>query len=150
MQHDGSSRKALLHSIARSLDNFKKLGKNNYTPAKIRSRISALKDTWTQCIQTHAALSHLVPEDKQASIDYFKDQSFDAHEDVYQNTLDYMAECLEVVAPAGVSNAGSNSKQGDSSFSLSHLPPINILPFTGKCDEWESFRDRFASFNNRK
>lgn len=140
---------SLFHSIARSLDNFKKIGKNKYTAAKIRSRVTSLKETWTQCLQNHAALLQAIPEDKRGAVAYFKDQLFDIHEDVYQDTLDYMAECLEDIEPPSDLKQSSRraSSHGDSisSFSLSHLPPIKIPPFSGNYDEWESFRDRFTS-----
>jgi hypothetical protein len=137
---------ALFHSIVRSLDNFKKIGKNNYTPAKIRSRITTVKETWERCIQVHASLNQAVPEAKRETIEYFQKQLFDAHEDVYQSTLDHMTECLEDIEPLVSANPLSHRQcESHTAFSLSHLPPINIPPFSGRCDEWESFRDRFMS-----
>ncbi|XP_067217341.1 uncharacterized protein [Linepithema humile] len=122
---------ALFHSISRSLDNFRKVGKNNYTPAKIRSRVSALKETWAQCIETHSSLMQAVPEAKRESVDYFRSQLFDMHEDVYQETLDYMAERLEEIEPPMTSNSANHRNSGSpSAFSLSHLPPISIPPFS--------------------
>ncbi|XP_067214160.1 uncharacterized protein [Linepithema humile] len=141
-----AKQQALFHSISRSLDNFRKVGKNNYTPAKIRSRVSALKETWAQCIETHSSLLQAVPEAKRESVDYFRSQLFDTHEDVYQETLDYMAERLEKIEPPMTStSANHRASESSSAFSLSHLPPISIPPFSGKYDEWESFRDRFSS-----
>ncbi|KMQ83821.1 hypothetical protein RF55_19031 [Lasius niger] len=92
---------SLFHSVSRALDNFKKIGKNNYTAAKIRSRVTTLKQIWAQCVQVHAALLQGIPEDKRDAVAYFRDRMFDAHEDVYQDTLDYMAECLEDIEPPG-------------------------------------------------
>jgi len=59
-----------------------------------------------------------------------------------------MTECLEELEPASPAAqlASSTYRFADSaSFSVSHLPPIKIPPFSGKPDKWESFRDRFAS-----
>ncbi|XP_077272766.1 uncharacterized protein LOC143903178 [Temnothorax americanus] len=145
---------ALLHSISRSLENFKKIGKNNYTAAKIRSRITSLKETWSQCVQVNAQLLQACPEDNRAAFDYFKQHQFDAIEDIYQGTLDYMVECLEEIEPPRTFDSGrvdlsssGHVHQRDylSSLSLSHLPPINLPTFSGKCEEWESFRDRFTA-----
>ncbi|XP_024878250.1 uncharacterized protein LOC112458723 [Temnothorax curvispinosus] len=97
---------ALLHSISRSLENFKKIGKNNYTAAKIRSRITSLKETWLQCVQVNAQLLQACPEDNRAAFDYFKHHQFDAIEDIYQGTLDYMVECLEEIEPPRTSDSG--------------------------------------------
>lgn len=139
---------SLLHSISRALENFKKLGRNNYTPAKVRSRIALLKETWTQCVQNHAHLLHTTPEVNKEKSEYFQRDQLAVYEEVYQETLDYMNECLEELEP----NVSLNQSIGcasvhseGSSFALRHLPPIQLPPFSGRIDEWESFRDRFDS-----
>jgi len=81
--------------------------------------MSVLKNTWTQCTQTHSALFQLVPKGKWESIDYFHTKAFDANEDIYQDTLDYMAECLEAIEPAVRDNSFSHNKKV--SFCL-HFP----------------------------
>jgi len=95
----------------------------------------------------HATLQKVIPEDKREAIDYFENSQFDKHEDVYLKTLDFMAECLETTEPKATSTQSSNQahSNGISAFSLSHLPPIKIPPFSGNYDEWETFRDRFKS-----
>lgn len=62
-----------------------------------------------------------------------------------------MAECLEELEP-NVSPNRSNSPincttapSDNSALALRHLPPIQLPPFSGKLDEWETFRDRFNS-----
>lgn len=90
---------ALLHSVAKALDNFKKLGRSNYTAAKIRSRMTSLKDTWNKCLMGHGALLHTYPESKRQSISYFVEKQLDTHEELYQTTLDVMAEWLEELEP---------------------------------------------------
>jgi len=143
-----AKQQTMLHTIAKALPNFKKLGRNNYTPAKIRSRLGALKDAWAQCVTDHAALMQFYPETKRREVAYFEQKEFDDHEDLYQAALDYMTECLEELEPASPAAqlASSTYRFADSaSFSVSHLPPIKIPPFSGKPQEWESFRDRFAS-----
>lgn len=143
-----AQQETLIHSIARSLDNFKKIEKNNYTVARVKSRIDVLKETWAKCIRTHADLLKTIPVAKR-EMHEFRDGVFDVIEDTYQDTLDFMAECLEAINPTVRSSQTSlptytNGALG-SSISLSHLPPINIPPFSGRCEEWESFRDRFSS-----
>lgn len=56
-----------------------------------------------QCIQNYAVLLNGILEEKRKDVAYFKDQMFNKYEDVYQDTLDYMAECLEEIKtpPAG-------------------------------------------------
>lgn len=146
----------ILHLIESALENFKKIGKNNYTPAKIRSRIATMKETWAQCVIGHAVKDQAVPEELRASYEYFKLKHFDLAYDVYQTTLDYMNECLEEIEPCVSANYPCNRSTNHSanhthqfsdasSFSVSHLPPINIPPFSGQFEKWESFRDRFTS-----
>ncbi|CAL1671910.1 unnamed protein product [Lasius platythorax] len=90
---------ALLRMVSRALEDFKKVGRLNYTPAKIRSRISSLKDQWNQCIQGHAALLQIYPEAKRANLDYFQEDQLDEHDEIYQTTLDFMTELLEELEP---------------------------------------------------
>lgn len=61
----------MFYTVSRALENFKKIGRNNYTAAKIRSRMTFLKETWAQCRQTHAAILQLYPEGKREKMDYF-------------------------------------------------------------------------------
>lgn len=138
----------LLRSLDRALENFKKIGKNNYTPAKIRNRINALKEVWTQIHDDHITLKSIIPADKQLSIDYFNNKKYEAAEGTYLNTSDYMADSLEEVEPFVNPNQtllNSSTRTETSPFSLTHLPPIKFPPFDGKFEEWETFRDRFTS-----
>lgn len=139
---------SLLNSISRALENFKKVGRNNYTPAKIRSRITSLKETWAQCIQGHAGLLQSPLATQKERPDYFKEDQLAKHEEIYQATLDHMNECLEELEPIVSPNPSMNSTAinfESSSLSLRHLPPIKLPPFSGNLEEWENFRDRFNS-----
>ncbi|XP_071631892.1 uncharacterized protein [Temnothorax longispinosus] len=147
-----AQQQALMHSITRALDNFKKLGRNNYTAAKVRARIASSKEVWTQCLRVHSALLQVIPEAKRSTFEYFQNELFDQAEDIHLTTLDYMAECLEALAPTPppltanqAPGAACGHRPSASSFSLAHLPPINIPPFSGKYEDWETFRDRFTS-----
>lgn len=53
-----------------------------------------------------------------------------------------MSECLEALEPYVSPNQTLNKSKVHpeaSTFSLSHLPPIQLSPFDGKYDEWEQF-----------
>ncbi|KMQ81835.1 hypothetical protein RF55_25051, partial [Lasius niger] len=88
-----------MHSIDRALDNFKKICVKNYTPAKIRSRINALKDVWAQFQNGHTLLVKSISATTKQFMDYFQENQYDSYEDTYQRTLDYMCECLEELEP---------------------------------------------------
>lgn len=146
---------ALLRMIARALENFKKFGRQNYTPSKIRSRISSFKEIWSQCIDGHAVLLCVIPEKDQFAIDYFKEDQLDIHEEIYQKTLDIMTEWLEdaepPVSPNQLANLDRSLSRSDvGSLSLRHLPPIKLPPFSGNFQEWETFRDRFTALIENK
>lgn len=137
-----------LSSLSRVLDNFKKVGKNNYTAAKIRSRITTLKEDWARIRDYHATITAAISSTSKQSLAYFKDHQYEIHEEVYQSTLDYMTECLEELEPyVNPNHSFDNGAQrnGSTHFSLSHLPPITLPPFSGKSADWESFRDWFTS-----
>jgi len=139
----------LFYTVSRALDNFKKIGRGNYTVAKIRSRMTFLKETWTQCRQTHAAILQTYPEAKRAKINYFQEDQMERHEDLYLTAMNYMTECLKELEPSVSPNQSlNNSTHSDNlSLSLRHLPAIQLPLFSGKFEEWElhSFRDRFTS-----
>ncbi|XP_071578243.1 uncharacterized protein [Temnothorax nylanderi] len=144
-----------LRAIERALENFKKLGKKNLNAAKIRNRLQALKEDWEEAKGGHRALLAAVPVAERSGHDYFQNLRFEATQETYQTASDYMAECLEELEPYVPPNQsfsfGQQSPGFSSAFSLSHLPPMQLPPFDGKYEDWESFRDRFTSLiiNNR-
>ncbi|XP_036145841.1 uncharacterized protein LOC118646627 [Monomorium pharaonis] len=150
-----SSQGVRQHSIERALDNFKKLGRNNLTAAKIRSRATSLKEIWRSYQEGHSTLMQIVPVASQSTIEYFSKAQYDQTEEVYNTTLDYMMDCLEDIEPV-VSHHNQSLEAGPAvhdatSLSLVHLPPINLPPFDGNYADWETFRDRFTSLiiNNK-
>ncbi|XP_032676814.1 uncharacterized protein LOC116846716 [Odontomachus brunneus] len=124
----------LQRSLDRFLENFKKLGRANLTAAKIRSRISALRELWQQFQSGNAVLLQSTPATQQESVDYFSGQCFDQTEEIYRSTLDHLTEALEEleppVSPHNDSNAGQ--QQRATSVSLAQLPPICLPPFDGQ------------------
>ena len=89
----------LLRSLNRTLENFKKIGKNNLTPARVRSRVSALKELWADVQTAHWELLAKILPNKRTSEPYFTGNQYDLAEETYRSTADYMAECLEELAP---------------------------------------------------
>ncbi|XP_029165367.1 uncharacterized protein LOC114936359 [Nylanderia fulva] len=133
MEEALANQQTACYSVARALDNFKKIGRSNLTAAKIRSRMTSLQDTWTQCVRNHATLLQLVPDEKQFSIHYFKKETFAFHEDLYQAAMDYMNECLEELVPVVSRETSFNASfahTDSASLSVKHLPPIKLPPFT--------------------
>ena len=92
MNEDIVQQEALFRIVHRALTNFKKYGQPNYTAAKIRARIASLKETWNKCIVGHAALLSTYSREQRATIDYFKTDKLEEHEDDYQIAQDLMHE----------------------------------------------------------
>src|SRR5580765_2395732 len=99
MTESVSKQTRLRRSIERFLENFRKIGKNNLTAAKIRSRIAALKELWVSYQEGHDQLTKTIPTATQPALDYFKEDYFSFTEEVYETTLDAMVECLEEFEP---------------------------------------------------
>lgn len=127
-----NKQRQLQRTIDRALDNFRKLGRANQTPAKIRCRLSLLKDAWNQYHHGHCKLMDIIPAADQSSFDYFKDNHYDRTEETFITTMDHFSEALEGAEPSlsqTISpHAGRDRKNPE--FSLSHLPSIHLLAFS--------------------
>lgn len=103
--------------------------------------------------EAHDALTKTVPDASKGAVEYFRDNHYEATEDVYQAALD-MNEWLEELEPIVSPNHSVDhgyANQSSSAFALAHLPQIKLPPFDGIYHEWENFRDRFTSLiiNNK-
>lgn len=138
----------LHRSIEKFLDNFKKIGKGNWTPPKVRSRISALKELWGQYQEGHDFLVRDTPTTSQASIEYFNSCYYEDAENIYHATLDSLTESLEELDPIVSPHQSflANSTRLDTPPSaLPVLPAIHLPQFSGKYEDWEQFRDQFTA-----
>ncbi|XP_032690539.1 uncharacterized protein LOC116853519 [Odontomachus brunneus] len=144
MSENVSKQMQLRRLILRALDNFKRIRKSILTPAKVRSRISMLKDTWSRFLDGYVILCKVISETSQPSLDYFQDEVFETTEDAFQTTLNFMAENLEELEPPVSPNSSLEhtlSRAFKSALSINHLPPISLPPF----EQWKSFRNRFTA-----
>jgi len=109
--------------IERYFENFKKIEKNNLTPAKIRSRISFLKKNWTLFKNGYLLLTTILVTERTA-VSYFKDHCFETTYTSYLAVLDYMSECLETLEPY----VSPNQTLNESRVRLEH-PPFRYRTF---------------------
>lgn len=147
-RHDGAASLTVASAITRFLENFKKIGKSNLNPSKIRSRINVLKEHWFQYQDGHDKLVKATAAATRTAMDYFKEAYYDNAEDVYHDTLDYMVEKLEEMEPTVSPNQSlsyGTPRAETPALPLQCYPAITLPPFDGKYEEWEPFRDRFNS-----
>ncbi|XP_032690359.1 uncharacterized protein LOC116853403 [Odontomachus brunneus] len=138
----------LYGSINRFLDNVKKIGRSNLTAAKLRSRITALKELWLQYQDGHDHLARITSTTDQKSFDYFKDSYYEAAEDTFHDTLDQLTERLEKFDPVVSPNQsffGGISRADAAAVAFPVLPAIQLPNFSGDYSDWEHFRDRFTT-----
>ncbi|XP_071573946.1 uncharacterized protein [Temnothorax nylanderi] len=133
--------------IERCLENFKKLGRSNLTPGKIRSRISALKETWNQFVSGHAAVAKTIPEDLRASLSYFKDNHFETTHNAYQAALDYMSESLEELEPVQKHHTLLHTTDVNNNSLTSESSPSSTETKTDLTDEVTSHLLSHTSFS---
>ena len=134
--------KANFHSLARFMENFKKLGKANITEAGVRSRLALLATYWERCRAAHLGIEKLASAEDRTRVEYFTAAQFGTAEEQYLAMSDYLHEYLaRFVGSAGAAAAPA---AGEYANSLK-LPLIELPKFSGNYTEWQSFRDLFES-----
>ncbi|XP_070527728.1 uncharacterized protein [Cardiocondyla obscurior] len=135
-------------SIERMLSNFKKLGRENITAAKVRSRIAFLQEAWSKFQEVHVQLLRSTPETDLQSVDYFRNQEFEATEEAYQSTRDALTDFLEELEPV-VSPASAFYSTGilaePQGLAMPNMPKFRLPLFDGNYADWATFRDKFIS-----
>ncbi|RLU23279.1 hypothetical protein DMN91_003482 [Ooceraea biroi] len=137
----------LQHSVSRSLENFKKTGKKNWTPARIRSRITSLKETWNQMRCGHAALSKVADAEMKSTHHYFNGDVISETEEIYQTTLDFMSECLEEQEPPKPENPlkTGEKRSGAREIAFGVLAKrATAVPRSVQAGGWSPFRDVYG------
>ncbi|XP_011688528.1 PREDICTED: uncharacterized protein LOC105450410 [Wasmannia auropunctata] len=133
--------------VERALDNFKKVGRANYTCGGVRNRILNLNSAYAHCEQLHAQLISVAALEGREAEEYFLENRFEKMEDVYYTSSDYMANILAELEPPP-SSPGLSVSQAQPATSgkiSSNLPLLSLPKFSGELSEWESFRDQFRA-----
>src|SRR5580765_826020 len=145
-----AEQKVTLKSITRALENFKKVGKDNFTYGIVRTRLQKLKDDYARYEHTHAKVLALATEDFIATHKYFTEDRFAACEAAYYAASDYMADWEAQLEPQATSTPDASSivSQRQHAFTSRpafQLPRISLPKFSGDFSDWESFRDQFKA-----
>ncbi|XP_046141752.1 uncharacterized protein LOC123987798 [Osmia bicornis bicornis] len=140
-----------MYFVHRSLENFKKIGKSNYTIASARNRIAKLEDAFKESQRLHRQIVAVATTEHQRKLEYFSEKQFLKAHEAYLATSDYMAEVLnqleEMQKPSVPSGSTSDSDPKTSPpvgvSNSEGLPKLHLPTASGDLEEWESFRDRF-------
>ena len=136
----------LIVSIERTVENFKKLGQNNFTTAATRNRQFILERQWLRCQQIHAELKATVKLADRPAVPYFAVNQYEDAVEAYFQASDYLSEILEkLMKPVAAVTASSTLDLSQTCSNAIPLPRIDLLKFSGQYTEWANFRDIFES-----
>ncbi|XP_076301463.1 uncharacterized protein LOC143219345 [Lasioglossum baleicum] len=134
------------HSIERAVANLKKLGKNNWTPTLLQTRIDDLKLQWEKFFAGNTLLYSIIPREERATLPYFQGDHFDATQETYLDAISFMQTQLNSLTSEKVSQPRAPTAEAtDISVPDTQLPRINIPQFDGRYEKWEAFRDKFSA-----
>ncbi|CAG9105751.1 unnamed protein product [Plutella xylostella] len=133
------------NNISRSRVNYKKAPKERRTAAYVEARLDNLEKDWTLFYNTHRQMITEVDAKMLDASTYMKGNVYESTEEIYieykselKEELSRLQRLIQTPAPSG------SGKQSDSSSNI-RLPKISIPTFSGKYDEWVTFRDLFDS-----
>ncbi|CAB0044174.1 unnamed protein product [Trichogramma brassicae] len=120
-----------------------KIGAERQTLSHFQTRLKLLEDYWKTFVARHDELLDL--EEELANEDYFTKDIYVVTEDNYSGAKalirDHIATLTQQISAASqteINRAGSSSAQ-----SFVPLPALALPTFSGRQEEWESFKQRF-------
>ena len=128
----------LFSRISNSMDNLRKLGKDNINREVLVVRLDMLRNNWKTFEENHLILlSKSVPGAE--NLDYYKLDYYGTTEENYLKSASYFATLLnQFPAPPPTSTSVSTT------FSR-RLPNMDVPTFSGEFLDWLSFKDLFQA-----
>lgn len=130
--------KDVQRSIERSLINFKKCPKDRCTAEYIEAKIDNLEKDWTLFRKNNSRLYESYKNRELEDSEYIKNDMYANTEESYLVAKSHIKSSIKSSAIVASSNPGYSS-------SLAKLPKITIPTFSGKYEEWTTFKDLFVS-----
>ncbi|XP_011686434.1 PREDICTED: uncharacterized protein LOC105449131 [Wasmannia auropunctata] len=127
--------------ISRSVINLKKMDK--ITPTAVETRLTLLDQYWAKFETQHELIRDFYNEDFEKS-EYNESQLFDTAENTYVLQRSELREYAKSFA-ATTPNPSLPREPGHEVTSKTSLPRLKIRSFSGKFEDWPSFRDIFLS-----
>lgn len=139
-----------IRSIQRTIENFRKIGKDNVTLATTKNRQKILQDHWKTVQDLDIQLDSTVKAETKLTEPYFINNEYQDAEAAFFTASDYLASwAAEFVADSSLLNATVAEIPQEGSTQTALLPNIDLPRFSGSITEWYSFRDLFKSLIER-
>ncbi|XP_023316217.1 uncharacterized protein LOC111694003 [Trichogramma pretiosum] len=136
--------------VAKNIINFyenstSKVGAQRQTLSHFRARLELLEVYWKSFIGRHDEL--LGHADDLSQQEYFVKDCYGLTEDNYTDAKALILDHITALTPQGPTAAqtGSDRVARSGEQSVVPLPALALPIFTGKQEEWESFKQRFSS-----
>lgn len=131
-------------AIVRAISNFKKTPKDRLNIAYVETRLESLEQQWQVFFKTHLEIMGKVNQATLQETTYFKDDVYEEVEELY---IEYKAHLKDKLSKLKKHSDPLPTSEHRTDFSSQHtnikLPEIKIPMFSGKYDEWQTFRDLF-------
>lgn len=131
--------------LARSLENFKKLGAAKMTQGAVETRIQLVEFYWRKFEQNDETLRSKFWNSVENS-EYITKDFGATVEGAY---LDARGALADLLYAARVPGDGARPAAVESASSRTALPRISLPVFSGRFEDWPSFRDLFRSIIGR-
>ncbi|XP_036148445.1 uncharacterized protein LOC118647509 [Monomorium pharaonis] len=140
------SQRALHGRISRTVDNLKKLGQANITTGAVEARLAGLEKYWLTFESQHETLlrEHW---DTLSEDDYVTGDFISIVEEAYYVNKGILNDFAAQAARSGEASTSSTTTVtvSEGTSHRTTLPRIQLPQFSGKYNEWNSFRDLFLS-----
>lgn len=136
-----------LKGIDNFLVHFHKTAKNKQTKGFCEARGKILDRYWEDFKTVHLQLVKATADEDTSAMEYFVGDVYSATECLYAEHVGFLADKLYIdQSPPSTSSANpSPVAYNANAKSPFQLPSISLPIFTGKYNEWNSFRDMFLS-----
>ncbi|XP_071643002.1 uncharacterized protein [Temnothorax longispinosus] len=134
--------------IARAYENLKKAGGARLTMGLVDARLQALESNWNKFEEQHGKLL-LMPPEVLAATDYKKQDLPALVEETFLTQKGMFLDVLLSHKAREEAAAKSETSETATTTNRTTLPRIQLPEFSGKYEDWPSFRDLFHSLIGR-
>lgn len=127
--------------------NMKKCPKQRLTAGYVKTRIKTIEEYWDSFKQTHSSLMKCTPREQRGVLPYFLNEEYYTYEEMYlclqADLTDLLTNLESQHRLSEASNMSSSSHDGQLPFAK--LPRIQLPTFSGRYEEWPTYKDIFTA-----